>query len=111
MRWPHATGDDRGTQYGVCSPVVHFESRAVHAIFASATAASLDGTNDNRPAQGQIGFDQPFKLCQRFIVEANVIEFLRSDARLLQTKFDRMPWEIMVVFFSSKTLSCAAATI
>ena len=51
-----------------------------------------------RRRKGQIGFQQPLELQQRFVVKTHVIELFRSQAGLLETVLNGMHRESVVVF-------------
>ena len=52
--------------------------------------------------EGQVGFQQSFKLGEWFIVEANVVEILGFDARRRQAVFDGPFGKCVIVLFACK---------
>ena len=69
---------------------------------------------DRQPARraGDVGFEQPRELDQRLLVEADVIDLRRRDARLAQAVRDRLAsGNAASCFLRVKRSSCAAATM
>jgi hypothetical protein len=63
---------------------------------------------DKRPhAQrgvGEVGFQEPFKLDERFVVKSHIVKLIPGDSRLFQTGFYGQFREAMVVFLAGETL-------
>ena len=70
---------------------------------------------DERPKAarrvGQVGLEQPLELQQRLVVEPDVVEVRRVDARLGETVDNGVGRKPCVVLRPGETLFCAAETI